>query len=426
MASVVARKNKAGAIISYQVKWRLGGGREAPWQTERFDDVDSADIFKTAVNEHGQQWPPGWVRGRGFIGSLGGSDNDRYRFRQYATTCIENRTGIEEQYRTNCHRDLDKWIFPTFGECDVRSTDHFSSETIRAWVRGLEKSRVHSGPAPKSGMPKLRKMSPKTIRNMHALLSSILQEAVEAEPPLRARNPCELTRLPRKDDDGVEGEDIEFLTPEEVAGLIAQMQRRTDQLLTTVKYGTGLRWSEITALTPACLIDWSTSAPKIRVKRAWKKDGMGGFYLGVPKSKRSRRTVRVPPSVVAAVEELGGRRLEHDQLFFTGDRQQRLSYSTFDGRWKRAVRLAREHGLVPPQKRPTPHDLRHSHAAVLISEGRSLTYVQRRLGHESIKTTSDTYGHLLPQADDDAMETIERALSHEVHHGSEARAASML
>lgn len=47
---------------------------------------------------------------------------------------------------------------------------------------------------------------------------------------------------------------------------------------------------------------------------------------------------------------------------------------------------------------------------MLISDGRSLTYVQRRLGHESIKATSDTYGHLLPQADDDAIDTIERSL----------------
>ena len=45
-----------------------------------------------------------------------------------------------------------------------------------------------------------------------------------------------------------------------------------------------------------------------------------------------------------------------------------------------------------------------------LSEGRGLTYVQRRLGYESIKTTSDMYGHLLPQADDDAMDTIERTL----------------
>ncbi|MDX3360592.1 hypothetical protein [Streptomyces sp. ME02-6978.2a] len=48
---------------------------------------------------------------------------------------------------------------------------------------------------------------------------------------------------------------------------------------------------------------------------------------------------------------------------------------------------------------------------MLLSQGRGLTYVQRRLGHESIKTTSDTYGHLLPEADDDAMEIIDRSLT---------------
>ncbi|WP_405898120.1 hypothetical protein OG242_11855 [Streptomyces sp. NBC_00727] len=42
MASVHPRKNKAGEITSYQVKWRLGGGREAPVQTERFDDESAA------------------------------------------------------------------------------------------------------------------------------------------------------------------------------------------------------------------------------------------------------------------------------------------------------------------------------------------------------------------------------------------------
>ncbi|MGJ5693991.1 tyrosine-type recombinase/integrase, partial [Streptomyces pratensis] len=135
-------------------------------------------------------------------------------------------------------RDLERWVFPTFGECDVRSVEHFSRDTIRAWVRVLEQAKVHKGQAPKSGEPKWRKMSPKTIRNLHGLLSSILQEAVTAEPPLRLRNPCEQTRLPRADDDGAEdGDDIEFLTPEEVEGVISCMKRRGDQLLATIKYG---------------------------------------------------------------------------------------------------------------------------------------------------------------------------------------------
>ncbi|MDX2645096.1 site-specific integrase [Streptomyces sp. PA03-1a] len=291
MASVQARRNRAGDIIGYRVKWRLGGTRTGEWQSETFADEASAHVFATAVEEFGH-------------------------------------------------------------------------------------------------------------------------EAVTAEPPLRARNPCELTVLPRCDDDGgVDGEDIEFLTPTEVEGLISCMERRSDQLLVLVKYGTGLRWSEITALAPMCVQDVDTDKPKIRVRRAWKRDGGTGYFLGPPKTRRSRRTLRVSAGVMEALEELGLNRLQHDALFFTGDSGQRLSYATFSGRWHRAVRRARHSGLLPPEKHPTPHDLRHSHAAALISASHPLTYVQRRLGHESFTTTSDTYGHLLPEADDDAMSTIEATLS---------------
>ncbi|MFF7143451.1 tyrosine-type recombinase/integrase [Streptomyces nodosus] len=411
MATVQGRKNRAGEITSYRVKWREGGRRDGDWQSETFDDDTSAGVFCEAVNEAGQQWPPGWVKGRGYIAAEAG-DDDRYRFRNFATRSIEDKTGVEEHYRVACMRDLERYVFPTFGTSDVRSTEHFSRDTVRAWVRQLEQTKVFKGPRPKVGEPKWRPMSPKTIRNLHGLLSSILQEAVTAEPPLRARNPCELTRLPRIDDDGAEdGEDIEFLTPDEVEGVISCMERRSDQLLSKVKYGTGMRWSEVTALAPQCLVDWATAKPVIRVKRAWKRDGEGGYYIGMPKSKRGRRSIRVSLAVVEAIEELGGEDLDNpDRLYFTGEQQQRLHYSTFHDRWKRAVLRAKAEGLLPKHKNPTPHDLRHSHAAVLLSEGRGLTYVQRRLGHESIKTTSDTYGHLLPEADDEAMAVIDRSL----------------
>ena len=43
----------------------------------------------------------------------------------------------------------------------------------------------------------------------------------------------------------------------------------------------------------------------------------------------------------------------------------------------------------------TPHCLRHTFASILISEGESLAYVQRMLGHTSIKLTVDLYGSWL-------------------------------
>lgn len=412
MASVHPRKNRDGEITSYQVKWRLGGGRGGDPQSEKFDGNDegleAAQVFKAAVDEAGQHWPPGWVKGQGYIVPEAG-DETRYRFRAYATKAIENRTGIEEHYRKACMRELEMYVFPTFETCDVRSAEHFSSDTIRAWVRVLEQTMVRKGRGPLN-----RKMSPKTIRNLHGLMSSILNEAVQAEPPLRARNPCERTNLPRNDDGGAQAddEDIEFLTPQEVGGIRACMTLRQDQLMLDVKYGTGARYSELTALAPFCLRDEDTPRARLQIRRAWKRDGKGGYYIGTPKTKRSRRTIRVSRTAVEALVELKSTaELGDEELYFTGDEGQRLHYSTFANRWHRAVRKAKEQGLLPVYKNPTPHDLRHSHAAALISAGHPLTYIQRRLGHESIKTTSDLYGHLLPEADDDAMATIESALA---------------
>jgi integrase len=58
--------------------------------------------------------------------------------------------------------------------------------------------------------------------------------------------------------------------------------------------------------------------------------------------------------------------------------------------WEPARARAKDKGLT---KRPRGHDLRHTNASWLIQAGVPLTVIQRHLGHESIQTTSDRYGH---------------------------------
>ncbi|MSQ22796.1 MAG: site-specific integrase, partial [Dehalococcoidia bacterium] len=56
--------------------------------------------------------------------------------------------------------------------------------------------------------------------------------------------------------------------------------------------------------------------------------------------------------------------------------------------------LAQQCGLGKPKL----HALRHSHATILFAANESLFDVSRRLGHGSIATTADLYGHVLPGA----------------------------
>ena len=53
------------------------------------------------------------------------------------------------------------------------------------------------------------------------------------------------------------------------------------------------------------------------------------------------------------------------------------------------------------------HDLRHTHAALLIAQGEHPKVIQERLGHASIRTTLDTYGHLFSGLDEAAAERLD-------------------
>lgn len=53
------------------------------------------------------------------------------------------------------------------------------------------------------------------------------------------------------------------------------------------------------------------------------------------------------------------------------------------------------------------HDLRHAFASLLIQNGESLAYVKEQLGHHSIQITVDTYGHLVPGGNRQAVDRLD-------------------
>jgi integrase len=101
-----------------------------------------------------------------------------------------------------------------------------------------------------------------------------------------------------------------------------------------------------------------------------------------------------------------------DELLFGATSGGRLEHGNwYQSRWQRAITKAQdEHGL---SKVPRFHDLRHTHAAWLISAGVPLPVIQKRLGHKSIQITVDVYGGLLFQTHQVADMAIERALGGE-------------
>lgn len=221
-------------------------------------------------------------------------------------------------------------------------------------------------------------LAPKTIKNVMHMLSSVLAFAVD--DGVLTKNPVNRVRLPKQ---RVTETAPKFLTYDE-AGALVEATPDHYRPLVTFLLGTGLRWSEATALQ-ARHID--LSAGTVRVQRAWKRIP-GGWEIGPPKSAKSNRTVNAAVPALGAV--MGLLKKPSDYVFTTPNGHV-VRHSNFYNRiWVPSCERA---GLDP---RPTPHDCRHTFASWLISDGIGLEAVQDQLGHESYETTRKVYAHLMP------------------------------
>lgn len=401
MARVVARERKDGGV-SYYVRWVAGGSRGGKNESEIFaDDEDAAERFKNLVDGHGQQWPPGWIRGRGFISDLRSPDE---MFEPFAMKYIDLLTGIQGDTRRKYRRLVEQNMSPWFKSHSIRDGEGgITREMVQMWVDDLSKGEL--APHDPKDRKARTKYVPKTIMNQHGLLHGIFQAAVDSEPPLRATNPCDFTSLPRGDADEID-EEMVFLEREEFAWLLECIADDAQELLEG--FGeTGGRWGEVTALQPRDLRR-RNGRPAIRIQRAWKRDEDGKPYLGAPKTKKSRRTIVVTEQYWQKLKRRAQGKAP-DDLLFTGPEGGRWDAGTFRRlRFQPAIKLAAEKfGLI---KRPRVHDIRHSHASWLIAAKVPLPAIQGRLGHESITTTVDRYGHLLDALDDEVMAAVAWAM----------------
>ena len=129
----------------------------------------------------------------------------------------------------------------------------------------------------------------------------------------------------------------------------------------------------------------------------------GQLVVSEPKTKTSRRTIAVPRFLVSELENhLAARPASECDYVFTTSTGSPLRRTAFRARvWLPAV----DTSVGRPMRF---HDLRHSHAAILISQGEHPKVIASRLGHASIRTTLDVYGHLFDGLDDAAADRLDK------------------
>jgi integrase len=177
---------------------------------------------------------------------------------------------------------------------------------------------------------------------------------------------------------------MRILTPDEFAQVIVKVPAHYRTFVRAL-YATGMRFGEAVALE---VQDWRS--PNIYIRQALKWSPDNNRVIGEPKTDAGSRTIKVTDELYDELDALAGGRPGGDFLF-TAPRGGPILHRTF---WSR-VWLPAVADLTP---RPRIHDLRHSHASLLLARGIPIHVVSRRLGHSKIQVTVDTYGHLLPDA----------------------------
>lgn len=354
---------RSDGTVAWQVPYRLNGRQTS----ETFETHDAAQRFIRLLEQVGP------AEARRILAETDPAGPVAPTLVEWTEHYLTHATGITAGTRGENRRLAARSWLPVLGGLPV---DFITRDHVRRWVNEYGQAK-----------------SAKTVKNAHGLLSTVLAGAVEAKH--RPDNPARGIPLP----DQLAGEMV-FLTTGEFARLVQAVPERWRPLVLTIG-GTGLRWGEVTALRWQD-VDLDTPVPVLHVRQAWKRGEKGGRELGPPKTRRSRRTVSLPRSLVRVLDPLRG---GPDELVFRAVRGGRLHHQVWQPRvWVPAVEQANL------GKRPRVHDLRHSHVAWLIQQGRPAPEIQRRLGHESVATTIDVYGHLFPDAHGLAAAAVELAL----------------
>jgi integrase len=242
-------------------------------------------------------------------------------------------------------------------------------------------------------------LAPRTVGHVHRLLHRALGHA--ATWGVVQQNVASLVSPPR-----VASTEIEIIREDDIRVVLQKLRGRSMYMIATLGLATGMRRGELLALRWQ---DVDLDGGKLRVEQSVEQTKAGLRYKS-PKTKHGRRTITIPPSIVAELRmhwkeqqerrlALGAGKAAADALVFPTWNFTVRSPNALTKEWTVAMTAA---GLTV-----TLHALRHTHVSSLIAAGIDVLTISRRLGHASPTITLGIYGHLFSNTDDRAAQAIE-------------------
>lgn len=177
-------------------------------------------------------------------------------------------------------------------------------------------------------------------------------------------------------------DEMKFWTKQEFTQFIdCVMDKRQSYMGFMTLYWTGMRIGELLALT---LKDIDFEKRTISITKSYQRFDSKDV-ITPPKTPKSKRTINIPEFLAADLQDYV------NSLYGIEDADRLFPFTKYfmEHEMQRGIKAS---GV----KKIRLHDLRHSHASLLIEMGFTPLAIAERLGHERIETTMNTYAHLYP------------------------------
>lgn len=296
------------------------------------------------------------------------SDDLSMKFRDFIDLYLEDskcRTKLNT-YKNKEYLIQSKLI-PYFGNRKI-------NEITPALVRRWQNSMINGG------------YSQTYLKTIHNQLSAIFNHAVNFYN--LKENPCKKAGSIGKK----HADEMKFWTKEQFFKFIDEViDKQESYTAFKVFYWTGMRLGELLALTPS---DIDFNRKVITINKSYQRIN-GKDIVTSPKTPKSKREITIPQFLLDDLKSY------LDNLYNPEDdiRMFRVSKHYLERELARGAKKAEIEKI-------RIHDLRHSHAALLIEMGFPILAISNRLGHEKVSTTLDIYGHLYPNKQQVIAETL--------------------
>jgi integrase len=291
---------------------------------------------------------------------------------------------------------VQKHIVPSLGKMLI--SDLRPEHIQRFYNEKLKQGRVDG----KGGL------SEKTVGEFHLIIHQALDQAIKEG--FLSKNVIDAIRKPQ-----FKTYEIQPLSEEEVKKFLETITHHPyyEPLLlecyTGLRRGEllGLRWSDVDLKNNTVSIKQSL----IRTKQ--------GLCFSEPKTAKSRRTIPIPQQLSNVLKRykvkqnesklVAGSAYQDKGLLFCNPAGSPLDPRSFTKAFKKVLVDA---NLLKIRF----HDMRHTHATLLLLLNEHPKVVQERLGHSTIRMTLDTYSHVIPGMQEKATQKLDRLFSNTDNH----------